>query len=106
MIKTSLSLPDLRRKLYLKAQAETSWRVWGLSVHGCQLDTLRAASRRAKDNHGAPGSDGVTCEAIEADGGETFLPPRQDALVTRPYRPLRLRHKAMPQGHGHASHHP
>jgi RNA-directed DNA polymerase len=42
----------------------------------------------------------VTFEAIEADGVETFLQQLQDALVTRTYRPMRLRHKAIPKENG------
>jgi len=30
---------DLRRRLYVKAKAETSWRFWGLYVHICKLET-------------------------------------------------------------------
>ena len=29
MTKASMSLQDLRRRLYVKAKAETSWRFWG-----------------------------------------------------------------------------
>ena len=100
MIKTPMSLQDLRRRIYAKAKAEPSWRFWGLYVHVCKLDTLREAYRLAKDNNGAPGSDGVTFEAIEADGVETFLQQLQDALVTRTYHPMRLRHKAIPKEGG------
>src|SRR5262249_5800513 len=64
------------------------------------LDTLREAYRLAKENNGAPGIDGVTFEAIEADGVEIFLQQLQDALVTRTYRPMRLRHKAIPKEGG------
>ena len=42
----------------------------------------------------------MTFEAIEADGVETFLQQLRDALVTRTYRPMRLRHKAIPKEHG------
>ena len=42
----------------------------------------------------------MTFEAIEADGVETFLQQLQDVLVTRTYRPMRLRHKAIPKEHG------
>jgi RNA-directed DNA polymerase len=42
----------------------------------------------------------VTFEAIEADGVESFLQQRQDALVTRTYRPRRLRQKAIPKEGG------
>ena len=36
------------------------------SVHVCKVETLRAAYEMAKQNDGAPGVDGVTFEAIEA----------------------------------------
>jgi RNA-directed DNA polymerase len=98
--KTPIRRHDLRRRIYTKAKAEPSWRFWGLDVHVGQLATLREAYRLAKENNGAPGSDGVTFEAIEADGGATCLQQLQDALVTRTYRPRRLRHKASPQENG------
>ena len=33
MMKTPIRLQDLRRRIYVKAKAETSWRFWGLFVH-------------------------------------------------------------------------
>ena len=84
----------------MKAQAEPSWCFWGLYVHICKQETLREASQLAKANNGAPGSDGVTCEAIEASGGDAFLAQRQDALVTRTSHPMRLRQKAIPKEGG------
>jgi RNA-directed DNA polymerase len=68
MIKASIDLQDLRRRLYLKAKADTSWRFWGLYVHVCKMETLHEAYELAKENDGAPGVDGVTFEAIEARG--------------------------------------
>jgi RNA-directed DNA polymerase len=53
-------LQDLRRRIYVKAKAEPSWRFWGLYVHVCKTETLRAAYEMAKQNDGAPGVDGVT----------------------------------------------
>ena len=64
MIKAPISLQDLRRRLYIKAKAETTWRFWGLYVHVCKRDTLYEAYRMAKENDGAPGIDGVTFAAI------------------------------------------
>ena len=32
MTKASIDLQDLRRRLYVKAKADTSWRFWGLYV--------------------------------------------------------------------------
>src|SRR4029453_7803463 len=77
-----------------------AWRFWGLSVHLCKLETLREAYRLAKAHHGAPGMDGVTFEAMEADGVERLLQQLQDDLVTPTYRPRRLRQKAIPQEGG------
>jgi len=55
MTKTSISLQDLRRKIYLKAKADKTWRFWGLYVHVCKIETLKWAYRDAKENDGAPG---------------------------------------------------
>ena len=63
MTKASIDLQDLRRRLYVKAKAKPSWRFWGLYVHVCKMETLRAAYEMAKQNDGAPGVDGVTFEA-------------------------------------------
>jgi hypothetical protein len=43
MTKASIGLQDLRRRIYVKAKAEPSWRFWGLYVHVCKVETLRAA---------------------------------------------------------------
>ena len=77
----SISLQDLRRRLYVKAKAEKTKRFWGLYVHVVKLETLRAAYEIAKQNNGAPGIDGVTFKAIEASGIEGFLAQLRDALV-------------------------
>ena len=97
MTMTPVSLQDLRRKIYAKAKAEPHWRFWGLYVHVCKRETLRAASAMAKENDGAPGSDGVTFEAIEAQGVEGFLEQIRDELITRSYVPLRARKKEIPK---------
>jgi hypothetical protein len=56
MTKASIDLQDLRRRIYFKAKAEPSWRFWGLYVHVCKMETLRAAYEMAKSNDGAPGA--------------------------------------------------
>ena len=91
MIKAPVGLQDLRRKIYVKAKSESSWRFWGLYVHVCKEETLREAYRLAKRNNGAPGIDGVTFEAIEAHGVEGFLKQIRDELIQRTYVPLRSR---------------
>jgi len=89
MIKAPDQLQDLRRKLYVKAKAEPHWRFWGLYVHVCKMETLRAAYAVAQSNDGAPGSDGVTFEAIEEQGVEGFLEQLRDELIERTYVPRR-----------------
>jgi RNA-directed DNA polymerase len=100
MIKTPISLQDLRRSLYVKAKAETTWRFWGLYVHVCKMETLREAYQMAKSNDGAPGIDGVTFEAIEESGAESFLRQIQEELVNNTYRPMRVRKKEIPKDGG------
>ena len=62
-----------------------------------KLETLHEAYALAKANHGAPGIDGVTFDVIEASGVEGFLQQLRDELVSRTYRPLRCRRKAIPK---------
>jgi RNA-directed DNA polymerase len=100
MIKASIDLQDLRRRLYVKAKAEPSWRFWGLYVHVCKMETLRAAYAMAKQNDGAPGIDGVTFEAIEAHGVEALLEQLRDELTGRTYKPLPARKQEIPKDGG------
>ena len=93
MIKASNDLQDLRRRLYVKAKSETSWRFWGLYVHVCKMETLRKAYALAEDNDGAPGVDGVTFAAIEAQGVDAFLGQIRGELVERTYKPLPARRR-------------
>jgi RNA-directed DNA polymerase len=100
MIKASSDLQDLRRRIYVKAKAEPSWRFWGLYVHVCKMDTLRAAYEMAKQNDGAPGVDGVTFEAIEAQGEEGLLEQLRDELTGHTYTPLPARRQEIPKDGG------
>src|ERR1700693_250254 len=97
MTKTPISLQDLRRSLYVKAKAEPTWRFWGLYVHVCKMETLHEAYQMARSNNGAPGIDGVTFEAIEESGAESFLRQIRDELVAHTYRPMRGRKKEIPK---------
>jgi len=100
MIKAPINLQDLRRSLYVKAKAEPAWRFWGLYIHVCKMETLHEAYRMAKSNNGAPGIDGVTFEAIEESGEESFLRQIRDELVTHTYRPMRARRQEIPKDGG------
>ncbi len=100
MIKPSIRLQDLRRRIYVKAKADKAWRFWGLYVHVCKMETLEEAYRMAKRNKGGPGIDGVTFEAIEARGVEAFLEDIREQLVTGTYWPTRNRRKEIPKADG------
>ena len=100
MTKTPISLQDLRRRLYVKAKTEPSWRFWGLYVHVCKPETLREAYLLARANDGAPGIDGVTFAAVEAGGVQEFLDQLRKELVGRTYRPQAARKVEIPKGGG------
>ena len=100
MTKAPISLQELRRRLYVKAKAEPAWRFWGLYIHVTKRETLQQAYRLAKDNDGAPGMGGVTFEAIEAEGVESFLERLREELVERRYQPQRLRKVQIPKEGG------
>ena len=100
MKEATISLQDLRRRIYRKAKAVPEWRFWGMYVHVCKLETLQEAYRMAKRNDGAPGIDGMTFAAIEATGLQRFLECIQRDLILRCYRPSPLRKKRIPKGGG------
>jgi len=100
MTKAPISLQELRRRIYVKAKAEPSWRFWGMYVHVCKVETLLKAYRLAKANDGSPGIDGVSFSDVEADGVEGFIDGLREELVNRTYRPLRVRKVAIPKGGG------
>ena len=58
------------------------------------------AYEMARKNNGAPGTDGVTFEDIEAQGIARFLEQIQDQLIGRTYVPLPARKKEIPKGDG------
>src|SRR5215467_15815763 len=100
MTKAPIGLQELRRRIYRKAKAEAAWRFWGLYVHVCKLEMLREAYRLAKQNNGAPGIDGVTFEAIEAEGLEAWLQQLRGELLGHTYYPMRLRRVEIPKRGG------
>ena len=100
MTKASIDLQDLRRRIYVKAKAEPSWRFWGLYVHVCKMETLQEAYEMARQNEGAPGVDGVTFEAIEAQGVGALLEQLRNELIGRSYQPLPARRQEIPKDGG------
>jgi RNA-directed DNA polymerase len=100
MRKTTIELQDLRRKIYLKAKSETSWRFWGMYVHICKIETLNESYRMCKQNKGSAGIDGVTFEQVEKEGVEKLLTEIQQELKSGTYLPMRNRIKSISKGNG------
>jgi RNA-directed DNA polymerase len=100
MIKTPSSLQDLRKNLYIKAKTEPTWRFWGLYAHVCKKETLQEAYEMAKKNDGAPGIDGVTFEAVEESGKDSFLERIREELITGTYQPMPVRKKEIQKDGG------
>lgn len=100
MIKASISLQELRRKIYIKAKADKQWRFWGLYCHITRLEVLQEAYRLTRAKHGAPGIDGRSFEEIEAQGLDGFLEGIRQELVDRAYRPMPNRQVPIPKGNG------
>ncbi len=61
---------------------------------------MREAYALAESNDGAPGSDGVTFAAIEAQGVEAFLVQIRNELVGRTYRASAARRQEIPKDGG------
>jgi RNA-directed DNA polymerase len=100
MIKPSVNLQELRRRIYRKAKAEKQWRFWGLYVHVCKMETLTAAYQEAKANDGTAGIDGESFAFIEARGVGKFLTAIRAELLTRTYQPSKNRRVEIPKGNG------
>jgi RNA-directed DNA polymerase len=100
MIKTSITLQELRRKIYIKAKTDKVHRFWGLYVHVCKQSTLEEAYQMVKRNNGAPGIDGITFDDIEQTGVENFLRSIQEKLINGSYQPARNRIKEIPKANG------
>jgi len=100
MIKSSVNLQELRRRIYRKAKAEKQWRFWGLYVHVIKMETLRAAYQQAKANDGTAGIDGESFATIEARGVEKFLSAIREELLSRSYKPSKNRRVEIPKGNG------
>jgi RNA-directed DNA polymerase len=64
------------------------------------METLQETYQMTKSNNGAPGIDGVTFEAIEESGVESFLKQIHDELVHNTYRPMPVRKKEIPKDGG------
>lgn len=92
----------LRKKLYLKAKKEKTFRFYALYDRIYRKDVLAAAWTQVKRNGGACGVDGVRidmiCETPERE--ERFLEEIHEELRTKTYRPQAVKRVMIPKPDG------
>jgi RNA-directed DNA polymerase len=86
-LETPERIRSLQNKLYAKAKAEPTYRFYLLYDKVYREDILAHAYALARQNGGAPGVDGVSFEAIEAQGVEAWLADRRRELHEKTYTP-------------------
>lgn len=96
------SVQALQRALYRKAKSEPPFQFYLLYDKVHRADVLRHAWALVRANDGAPGVDGVTIAAVEADGVDPFLAHLAEELRAHTYRPDPIRRVTIPKRSGGA----
>lgn len=94
------SVQKLQAALQAKAKADVGYRFYSLWDKICRSDVLAEAYRRCRANGGAPGVDGVTFRAIEAQGVDAWLASLQEELRHKTYRAQPLLRVWIPKSNG------
>lgn len=97
---TPESVRQIRATLHAKAKGAPSFRFYSLYDKVCRRDVLEYAYARCRKNAGAPGVDGQTFEAIEAQGRSAWLDALAQDLRERTYRPGAIRRVFIPKPDG------
>ena len=92
----------LRKRLYIKAKQEPSYRFYTLYDRIIRPDVLAAAWGLVAANDGAPGVDGVSIKDVRnaPQGVEGFLRELYESLEAKRYRPQAVRLKLIPKANG------
>jgi RNA-directed DNA polymerase len=99
-LRTPPKLQRLQAALYHKAKHEPNYRFYALYDKVWRTDILAHAYALNRQNDGAPGVDGQTFAAIEADGVERWLAKLQEEIRSEQYHPQPVRRVMIPKASG------
>jgi group II intron reverse transcriptase/maturase len=91
---------QLQRRLWSVAKRQPERRFHALDDRIYRRDVLWEAWRRVKRNRGAAGIDAMTLADVEQRGVEAFLEDLGARLRAGTYRPVAVRRRYIPKGHG------
>jgi RNA-directed DNA polymerase len=96
-----LKVSELRQKLGEKAKQEPKFRFYALYDRIYRLDVLMTAWQIVVQNDGAPGVDGISCQAIiDGPGGTSLVQELHEELRAKCYRPQPVKRVLIPKPDG------
>ena len=93
-------IEELQNGLYLAAKNDKSRKFYSLKDKLCEMNLLREAWKRVKQNNGASGIDNETIENIEKRGVDDFLSQLQLKLQQETYQVQCVRRVFIPKPNG------
>jgi RNA-directed DNA polymerase len=99
-LETPTAIRTLQRKLYVAAKTQPDRRFHQLYDKVYREDILAHAYRLARQRGGAPGVDGESFEAIEAQGEGEWLARLGEELRSQRYQPQAVRRVMIPKPGG------
>jgi RNA-directed DNA polymerase len=97
---TPSKIRELQIKLYRKAKNEPEFRFYQLYDKVYREDILNHAYALARANHGAPGVDEDSFEAIESRGLAEWMNGLREELRSKTYKPQPVRRVMIPKAGG------